>query len=277
MSNSIQEKKGNPVVTLKAQAEKFDFSALRASKDNTEANSGSAMYKDFPRMKFIIQNKVITKELVDELYNKHKDLISNDKNNKYRQFAKQVFTGLFEYAEAEVPSDPILEELVTNCNQAGYEGALFTQTSLELGNKHGLTLQTPVKVINIDCTDINHITVKSHMEIPVVEFDNPEKKLSELSSSLKFTLESQDGKDDVTYKDGKLSLTVPRELKNYKIDGKSLFDIIKEYFYKFCEKLGFKFEVEIEHNLGDSIEVNSHLESVQPPTHSNEHENTPGN
>nr|WP_264685994.1 hypothetical protein [Wolbachia endosymbiont (group B) of Colias croceus] len=51
------------------------------------------------------------------------------------------------------------------------------------------------------------------------------------------------------YKDGKLSLTVPRKLRDYKIDGRSLFDTIKEYFYKFCEKLGFKFEVEIEHNF----------------------------
>jgi hypothetical protein len=37
-------------------------------------------------------------------------------------------------------------------------------------------------------------------------------------------------------------------LRDYKIDGRNLFDIIQEYFYKFCEKLGFKFETEIEHN-----------------------------
>jgi hypothetical protein len=89
------------------------------------------------------------------------------------------------------------------------------------------------------------------MVIPVVKFDNPEKKLGELSSSLGFTLESQDGKDDVIYKGGKLSFTVSRKLRDYKIDGRSLFDIIKEYFYKFCEKLGFKFETEteIEHSF----------------------------
>ncbi len=91
-------------------------------------------------------------------------------------------------------------------------------------------------------------------------------------SSLEFALESQDGKDDVIYKDGKLSLTVPRKLRDYKTDGISLFDIIKEYFYKFCEKLGFKFEVEIEHDLGDPM---SYLEEVALPIHSNEHENTP--
>ncbi|WP_224721435.1 hypothetical protein [Candidatus Wolbachia massiliensis] len=155
---------------------------------------------------------------------------------------------MFKYAEAQVPSDHILEELITNCNQAGYEGAFFTKASPELV-KYNLTLQNPLKVINIHCTDINHISVKSDMVIPVVKLDNPEEKLGELFNSLEFTLESQDGKDGVTYKEGKLSLAVPRKLRDYKIDGKSLFDIVKEYFYKFCEKLGFKFETEIEHNF----------------------------
>lgn len=40
---------------------------------------------------------------------------------------------MFRYAGAEVPSDAILEELVTNCNQAGYEAAPFIQTQLALG------------------------------------------------------------------------------------------------------------------------------------------------
>ncbi|MEC4734542.1 MAG: hypothetical protein O7161_01060 [Wolbachia endosymbiont of Halictus tumulorum] len=124
MNSSTPKEKENPIVTLRAQAEKFGFSRLRAGKDNAEANSGATMYVDLPRMKLVIQNKVITKELVDELYNKHTNLISNDKN-KYRQFVKQVFTELFEYAEAEVPNDSILEELITNCNQAAYVGALY--------------------------------------------------------------------------------------------------------------------------------------------------------
>jgi hypothetical protein len=173
-------------------------------------------------------------------------LLPKNQDENHRLFAKEVFKKMFEYAQAQVPSDSILEELITNCNQAGYEGALFTQIG---PSKYGLMLQNPVKVINIDCTDINHITVKSDMVIPVVKFDNPEKKLGELPSSLGFTLESQDGKDDIIYKGGKLSFTVSRKLRDYKIDGRSLFDIIKEYFYTFCEKLGFKFETEIEHSF----------------------------
>ncbi len=71
-------------------------------------------------------------------------------------------------------------------------------------------------------------------------------------SSLEFTIESHNGEDFVTYRDGKLSLTIPKELKNYKDNGKSLFDIVKEYFQKFCAKLGFKPEtkIQIEHGFG---------------------------
>ncbi|MCA4774719.1 hypothetical protein IHO40_00820 [Wolbachia endosymbiont of Mansonella ozzardi] len=59
----------------------------------------------------------------------------------------------------------------------------------------------------------------------------------------------------MTYEEGKVPLTVPRELKNYKIDGKNLFNIIIEYFQRACEKLGFKFETKIEHRLGKLLEV----------------------
>lgn len=299
MNRFIPEEKENPIVTLKAQAEKFDFSKLRADKNNKLANTGKQMYEDFRRMRFVINGKSLDKTLVGaliegaeqrnldeawdghyadqeipgdkktdqykesfkEFYNlgkKHTHLLpkGGDENKNYRPFAKEVFKEMFNYAKAEVPSDPILEELVTNCNQAGYKAALLTQTSPEL-SKYSLTLQNPVKVMNVDCADINHITVKSDMVMPVVEFDNPEETLGKLSGSLEFILESQDGKDDIAYKDGKVSLTVPRELKNYKADDKNLFDIIKEYFQKFCEKLGFKFEVEIEHNLGDPLEVSA--------------------
>jgi len=59
----------------------------------------------------------------------------------------------------------------------------------------------------------------------------------------------------VTYEEGKVSLTIPRELKNYKVDDKNLFDIIVEYFQRACEKLGFKFETKVEHSLGEPLKV----------------------
>ncbi|WP_264338381.1 hypothetical protein [Wolbachia endosymbiont (group A) of Cheilosia soror] len=205
----------------------------------------------------------------------HMDLLLKvgDDNKNYRPFVKEVFKELFKYAEAKVPSDPILEELVTNCNQAGYLAGIFIEYHSALSN-YQLTLRDPDKVINIDYTGHNNIRVKSDMEIPVTKFNNPGEKICDLSTSLEFVLESQDGKDGVTYKDGKLLLTIPKELKNYKEEGRNLFDVIKEYFQKFCEKLGFKFEIKtqkIEHDLDDSLKVNSHLKGLRTPISSNNH------
>ncbi|WP_341815396.1 MULTISPECIES: hypothetical protein [unclassified Wolbachia] len=314
MNNSTQEKNENPVVTLKAQAEKFDFSKLRAGKKNVEANSGKQAYQDIDRMDFTINDQSVDKILIKALINRDKKefdkiwaehyknekipdhkkndqykkkfeefyslgtnyahLLPEKENGNYRPFAKEIFKEMFRYAEAQVPSDSILEELVTNCNQAGYEAivSIESQNSLE---QYSLIVPSPEKVINIDYVNQNNVSIRSDMKLPIFFHESNGQfgdKLCDLSSSLEFTLESQDGKGSVVYKDGKFSLTVPRKLRDYKTDGRNLFDIIKEYFYKFCEKLGFK--LKIEHDLGDSIEVNSHLESVQPPIHSNEHENT---
>ncbi|WP_374698343.1 hypothetical protein [Wolbachia endosymbiont (group B) of Limnophora tigrina] len=356
----MAEVKKNPIATLNAQAKEFDFSKLRADKNNSLANSGETMYLDFQRMNFVINGKEIDKNFIialkegakdykselfsrgdiynpesgkereidteqgrafidsvlkeldqnrlpkiwddhcnnpntadhqkTDLYKKEFEKFYNigkeynhllpkkgDENKNYRPFAKEIFKEMFEYAGAEVPSDPILEELITNCNQAGYGAGIFNEYHAALSSC-SLTPHNPKKALNIYCIDHNHIKVKSDMAIPITTFDNPEEKICDLSSSLEFTLESQDGKDGVTYKDGKLSLTAPEELKNYQEGGKSLFDIIKEHFQKFCEQLGFKFETEtqIKHNLENPLKVNSHLESVKPPVHVNENEHVHG-
>ncbi|WP_353285102.1 hypothetical protein [Wolbachia endosymbiont (group A) of Beris morrisii] len=202
----------------------------------------------------------------------HNHLLPKKGDKNHRPFAKEVFKEMFGYAGAEVPSDPILEELVTNCNQAGYGAGIFNEYHAALSS-YSLTPHDPEKALNIYYIDHNHIKIKSDMAIPITTFDNPEEKICDLSSSLEFTLESQDSKDGVTYKDGKLSLTAPEELKNYQEGEKSLFDIIKEYFQKFCEKLGFKFETktQIEHNLNNSLKVGSCLKNVEPFAHSNGH------
>ncbi|MGL9718889.1 MAG: hypothetical protein ACR5K9_09875 [Wolbachia sp.] len=90
------------------------------------------------------------------------------------------------------------------------------------------------KTINIGCNNPNDVKVRSDMILPIL-FQKSDgtlgEKVCDLSSSLEFTLESQDWKNGLTYKDGKLSLTIPRKLRDYKIDGRNLFDIIQEYFY----------------------------------------------
>ncbi|NEV49578.1 hypothetical protein EUZ93_03690 [Wolbachia pipientis] len=183
----------------------------------------------------------------------------------YRALAKEIFKETFRYAGAKVPSDAILEELVTNCNQAGYEAAPFIQTQLAL--RQSFIVENPKKVINIDCANQNNVRIRSDMRLPILSVKNQVMhgdKICDLSNSLEFTLESQDGEDLVIYGDGKLSLTIPEELKNYKDNGKTLFDIIKEYFQKFCAKLGFKPEtkIQIEHSLGTQIKVNNYLDGT---------------
>ncbi|QMV45918.1 hypothetical protein HC358_02260 [Wolbachia pipientis] len=193
----------------------------------------------------------------------------------YRALAKEIFKETFRYAGAKVPSDAILEELVTNCNQAGYEAAPFIQTQLALGQS--FIVENPKKVINIDCANQNNVRIRSDMRLPILSVKNQVMhgdKICDLSNSLEFTLESQDGEDLVKYGDGKLSLTIPEELKNYKGNGKTLFDIIKEYFQKFCAKLGFKPEtkIQIEHSLGTKIKVNNYLDGTISTTGSDANE-----
>lgn len=206
------------------------------------------------------------KKEFERFYNvgkEHNYLLLKKGEKNYRPFAKEVFKEMFKYAEAEVPSDAILEELVTNCNQAGYGAGIFNESHAALSSC-SLTPHSPKKALNIYCTDHNRIKVKSDMAMPITTFDNPEEKICDLSSSLEFTLESHNGEDFVTYGDGKLSLTIPEELKNYKDNGKSLFDIIKEYFQKLCAELGFKHEtkIQIEHDLGTQIKVSNHLDGT---------------
>ncbi|WP_353277408.1 hypothetical protein [Wolbachia endosymbiont (group A) of Agelastica alni] len=174
-----------------------------------------------------------------------------DENKDYRSFAKEVFKKMFRYAGAEVPSNAILEELVTNCNQAGYGAGIFNESHAALSSC-SLTPHNPKKALNIYCTDHNHIKVRYDMAMPITTVDNPEEKICNLPSSLEFIIESHDGEDFATHSDGKLLLTIPEELKNYKDNGKTLFDIIKEYFQKLCAKLGFKSEtkIQIEHSFG---------------------------
>lgn len=265
MNSFIPEEKENPVVTLKAQAEKFGFSKLRADESNKSANSGEQMYKDFQRMDFIVNDKSISGDLIANLYKEYDSLLpkSEDENKSYRPFAKEVFKGMFKYAEAQVPSDSILEELITSCNQLGYEGNLSFYVDTPALGSHDLLTGVLKKTININCTESSCTKIES--KISTFVFD-PNKTIgyksaedaaiATIQSSIEFTIESQNDKDDVTYKDGKLSLTVPKRLKDYNIGDKNLFDVIKECFQKLCEKFGF-FKIKIGHDLDKQLKVNS--------------------
>ncbi len=324
MSSSTSEEKKNPVVALKAQAEKFNFSMLRADKNNKSATTGEQMYKDFRRMRFVINGKSLDETLIGaliegakqrnldeawdehyadqeipgdkktdqykesfkEFYNlgkKHTHLLpkEGDENKNYRPIAKEIFKEMFGYGGAKVPSDSILEELITSCNQLGYEGNLSFYVDTPALGSHGLSTGVLKKTININCTESSYIKIESKISTFVLDPNKTigyksakDAAIATIQSSIRFALESQDGKDDVTYKDGKLSLTVPKRLRDYNMGDKNLFDVIKECFQKLCEKFGF-FKIKIGHELDKQPKVNNHLESVEPPVHSNEHGNTP--
>jgi hypothetical protein len=171
-------------------------------------------------------------------------------NKNYRSFAKEIFIELFKHVGTEIPSDPILEELVTNCNQSAYLGALYHKDGplTRAAEIHELLFGSS-HTTHIDCTDSNHVTVKSSEIISVRNFNNPEEEVGKIDSSLEFILESQNDQESVTYNDGKLSLTVPRELENYHVNNeeepshsdvivkKSLLDHIVERFLVIIEKL----------------------------------------
>lgn len=209
--------------------------------------------------------------LLSKVKEKHSDLIpkSEDENKNYRPFAKKVFEEMFKEAKAQIPNDAILEELITNCNQASYVGGTLYSTGGPLINivqKHKLSAIHKDKIISLDCTNENSLEVKYSDKITLSNLceNGSPREICELSSSLEFTLDSQNNKD-VTCRDGKLSFTAPKELENYKVGDKNLFDIIKEYFQSFCEKLGFKFEAKIEHHFGEPSQ-NGHLDNMEQPT-----------
>ncbi|MFP3033167.1 MAG: hypothetical protein ACEY3M_19360 [Wolbachia sp.] len=207
MSSFISEGEKNPIVTLRAQAEKFDFSKLRADENNISANSGKQMYEDFYRMNFVINKESVDNALTialikgakqnglekswdehcknqktpnhkttdqykkkfKESYNlgtKYTHLLPKEEEGSYRPFAKEVFKEMFKYAEAQVPSDSILEELVTNCNQAGHEAGVLIESQLAL-DQHSFLVLSPKRVMNIDYIDQNNVSIRSDMKLPI--------------------------------------------------------------------------------------------------------------
>ncbi|WP_264329307.1 lipase family protein [Wolbachia endosymbiont (group A) of Andrena hattorfiana] len=212
--------------TLEYKLTQFLLDQAKADKNDPSVNSGKQAYLDLKRMNFIINKQTIGEDYVSGLYNKYNNLVSNGKED-YRLFAKQVFTEMFKHAKAEVPNDHILEELITSCNQAGHEFAMYGQIQPILA-QYNLTPIIDKRTMSIHFNSTNSVDIEHHEVINVINSNDPEAKICESNSSLEFTLKSQDGK--VEYENGKVTFTVPQELNNYKTDGKSLLGDIKECF-----------------------------------------------
>ncbi|MBV0899914.1 MAG: hypothetical protein KTV77_04155 [Wolbachia endosymbiont of Fragariocoptes setiger] len=269
---------------LSDELKKLNLIKLRATQNNELAHSGQTMFLDFDRMNFVINGKKIDKQFIASLKNvegSHNseevwfDALDNQEEiwfdasdsiemeEDYRTSTKEIFKRIFRDAEAEIPSDSILEELITNCNQAGYEGALFIHTQLALGES--FMVESDKRLINIECINSNNVKIRLDTNLSLTS--NMDSKKFSLPTSVEFTLKSQNRDDNlVTYTNGKLSLTLPDELKSYEHNSKNLFNIIKEYFKKLCAKLGFNLEIKIQtqdkqvNDLGNEIKVSSGLD-----------------
>lgn len=67
----------------------------------------------------------------ERFYNAGKSSYHLFSKKDYRVLAKEIFKEMFRYAGAEVPSNAILEKLVTNCNQAGYEALVYLMNLMQ--------------------------------------------------------------------------------------------------------------------------------------------------
>ncbi|WP_224721408.1 ankyrin repeat domain-containing protein [Candidatus Wolbachia massiliensis] len=204
--------------TLEFQLTQSLLSQVKAGEDNKDANSGKQAYKDLPRMSFVINGQTIDNNFVNQLCTEY------DQNDK-RQAAKHVFIKMFEHAKAEVPNHHILEELITDCNQAGYEFAMYGHIQ-PIFNRYDLTPTIPKKTISLCCNSANSVSVE-YSDVIVVK--NPDQlEQYESGSKLEFALKFQNGK--VEYENGKATLTIPEQLKAYKADGRSLLGDINKHF-----------------------------------------------
>ncbi len=199
------------------------LSQVRADKNDADANSGKQAYKDLHRMNFIINGKTISKDFVGQLCDRYNQELQSNK----RQVAKHVLIEMFKHAKAEVPDDHILKELITSCNQAGYDGSLFIQL-FPIFFEHNLQLPDANDgKISIICNSQDSLNIQYCPSMPVKQQDT-KIEICRLDAILEFTLKSQNGK--VEYKDGKVTLTIPEQLKDYKAGSKSLLGDISRHF-----------------------------------------------
>ncbi len=234
---------------LQFEVEKLDYSKLKAKKGNQDAQSGKTMFQDLHRMNFVINGKPINQNLTNMLRdgatstsldeneimrhgieglhffcigfnNKHLLQRKEDTSENYRPFLVEAFKGIFEYVktrdqEAKVPSDAIIQELITSCNQAGYQAIMptnvfFNPEVLACLTQCDLILENTTSTIHLDCYGSNCIKLKIDMETSILNFSDSTKKVASFPSSLEFKLESHE--NEIKYTDGKLSLIIPKEL-----------------------------------------------------------------
>ena len=171
---------------------------------------------------------------------------------------------MFEHAGAIVPNDLIIEELITNYNQAGYPG--FFKLYHKVLDPFDLLASCSERIsIHMECNDPNHLRCFSNkVDIGLLLFSEAIQLPYNLCSSVEFEMKYKNG--NVTYEDGKVLLKIPKELEDYKAGDDSLLDKltdiinkIVEYLKKLCEKLGLKFDTRIEYDSEHNIKMEHSL------------------
>ncbi|WP_339045509.1 hypothetical protein [Candidatus Mesenet endosymbiont of Agriotes lineatus] len=264
--------RSNLASTLELEVKKLDYSKLKAGEDNQSAQSGETMYVDLSRMGFVINGKSINQNLlsilcegaktnrldyekiasssVDEIkffcigFN-NKKLISDDQEKNYILFLQEAYKAMFEHVKVEVPNESIIKELIINCNQAGYDALLHTDVFIKTA-QHNFMALSPKKTTYIDYINHDCVKIRSNMVTPLGSLDGTESKQILLNSSLEFKLQSQG--DKVKYTNGKLSLTLPKELAQDK-------DLLSRIIEWFKELFGIEVKGSVIKHSFDNAEV----------------------
>ncbi|WP_246485230.1 ankyrin repeat domain-containing protein [Wolbachia endosymbiont of Erebia cassioides] len=211
--------KSSAVTTLEFQLTQSLLGQVKADENNEDVKSGNTAYQDLYRTDFfVINDRTIDNSFIKGLYDKY-----NEGDDK-RLFAKYVFTEIFKHAKAEVPNDYILEELITSCNQAGYDGSLLMQLS-PIFSKHKLILpHANDRKISIVYNSQGSLNVQYCPSMPVRKLDT-NREICRVDAILEFTLKFHNG--EVEYENGKVTLIISEELKAGR---ESLLDDINERF-----------------------------------------------
>lgn len=114
----VKKNRGNKPNKVKFEIAKLNYIDLKASQ---EAQSGKTMYyrlnsvgSDAPN--FVINGKEISfRDTLPKIQQK-----SYDNKKNYHSLLIEAFRETFKDAGTQVPSESILKELITNCNQTGY-------------------------------------------------------------------------------------------------------------------------------------------------------------
>ena len=226
--NLIEEIRGKiEPASLELTAQEHGFVALlRDGCNSKDALSGDTMKKDFPRMSdelYINSKSLKSLDIIDQYY-KTDDFDKRETREVLMDIWKNVFTSTVSVNSA------IIDELITNCNQAGYSAILTRIFLLYFSNNQYFTTEN--RKVSIKVVSENSLKITCFKTIVVKkEKEKEEEELEELGrfdAEIDFILKSNG--QDVEYKEVKFLIgEIPSKLSEYLTkNGLSLVDDLNE-------------------------------------------------